>query len=160
MVYHWSQSWLRRICQSFASMAPGGSPLREWFQVVSMSFRWYLNHKIAGAICSPQAGLHHTHCPFSVDDGVAPASHSLWEWSVSTMPSLQVITDVQMRGLTEPHMWKWSILSQFHKGYVIHVWLFRCGQELRKWEYRKWSASCEWGNFPMLHCYAIQKVKP
>ena len=50
------------------------------------------------------------------------------------MFSLQVITDVQMRGLIKPNKWKWSILSQFHKGYVIHIWKFRYGQECRQWE--------------------------
>ena len=53
------------------------------------------------------------------------------------MSSLQVITDIQMRGLIKPHWWKCPILSQFHKGYLIHAWQFRYGQERREWEKRK-----------------------
>ena len=61
------------------------------------------------------AGLHHTHCSLSVDDGEALASYSLLKRSVSTMSILHVITDVQMRGLIKPHKWKRSILNQFMK---------------------------------------------
>ena len=50
------------------------------------------------------------------------------------MSSLQVITDVQMRGLIKPHKWKYPILSQFHEGYVTHVWQFRYRQGCRQWE--------------------------
>ena len=50
------------------------------------------------------------------------------------MSSLQVITDVQMRGLIKPHKWKCPIVSQFHKGYVTHARQFRYGQERRQWE--------------------------
>ena len=64
----------------------------------------------SGVICSPQAGLQYTHCPFSVDDGEALASYSLLKWSVSAMSSLQVIIDVQKRGLIWPHKWKCIIL--------------------------------------------------
>ena len=42
----------------------------------------------------------------------------------SAMSSSKVITDAQMRGLIKHHKWKCPILSQFHKGSVIHVWLF------------------------------------
>ena len=70
-------------------------------------------------------GLQHTHCPFSVDDGEAPASYPLLEWSVSAISSLDVIADVQMRGLIYPHKCNCPILSQFHDGYVIYVWHFR-----------------------------------
>ena len=65
---------------------------------------------MSGTICSPQAGLHHTRCPFPVDDGEAlAASQSLLEWSVSTMSSLQVFTDVQMRGLIYNGSTAWAI---------------------------------------------------
>ena len=46
------------------------------------------------------------------------------------MSSLQVIADVQMRGLIKPHKWKCPILCQFHEVYVIHVWQFRYGQSV------------------------------
>ena len=57
----------------------------------------------SGTICSPQAGLQHTHCPFSADDGEALASYSLLKWSISEMFSLHVITNVQTRGSIKPH---------------------------------------------------------
>ena len=50
------------------------------------------------------------------------------------MSSLQVITVIQMRGLTKPHKCQCPILSQFHEGYVIHVWQLRYGQERGQWE--------------------------
>ena len=50
------------------------------------------------------------------------------------MSSLQVITDIQMHGLTKPHKCQCPILSQFHEGYVIHVWQLRYGQERGQWE--------------------------
>ena len=61
---------------------------------------WHI--ETSGAICSPQAGLQHSHCPFSVDDGETLVSYSLLEWSVSAMSSLGVIIDVRMRGLLNP----------------------------------------------------------
>ena len=88
----------------------------------------------SGAICTPQIGLQHIHCPLFVDDGYALTSYSLLEWSVSAMSSLHLITDVQMRGLIKPHKWKCPIMSQFHEGYVIHVWHFRHGEERGEWE--------------------------
>ena len=91
------------------------------------------HNETSGAIYSPQAGLQHTHCPFSVDDGEALTSHSLLEWSVSAMSNLQMTTDVLMRGLIKPHKWKRPILSQFHDGYVTHVRQFRYGQERNEW---------------------------
>ena len=109
---HWSHRCLRRICQSLDSVIPGDSHLRGWFQVVPISCRRYLNHRIflcGTTICSPQAGLQHTHCPFPVDDGEALASQSLLEWSVSTRSSLQVFTDVQMRGLIYNGSTAWDI---------------------------------------------------
>ena len=54
-------------------------------------------------IRSPQAGLQHTHCPFSVDDVEALACYFLLEQSFSAMSSLQVVTDFQMHGLIKPH---------------------------------------------------------
>ena len=42
-------------------------------------------------------------------------SYSLLEWSVSAMSSLQMITDVRVRGLIKPHKWKCPILCQFMK---------------------------------------------
>ena len=71
--------------------------------------------------------MQHNHGPFSVDDGETLESYSLSEGSVSVMSSLQVFTDVQMRGLIKPHKWKCLILSQFHEGYVSHAWQFRYG---------------------------------
>ena len=50
------------------------------------------------------------------------------------MTRLQVITEVQMRGLIKPHTWKCPILGQFHGGYVIIVWQFWYGQERRQRE--------------------------
>ena len=46
------------------------------------------------------------------------------------MFSLQVIPDVSMYGFIKPHKWKCPIVSQFHEGYVIHVWPFRFGQRV------------------------------
>ena len=43
---HWSHWYLRRICQSFEGMVPGGSRLRWWFQVVPISCRRCLNYRI------------------------------------------------------------------------------------------------------------------
>ena len=37
---------LRRICQSFYGVVPGGSPLLGWFQVTQISCRRCLNHRI------------------------------------------------------------------------------------------------------------------
>ena len=61
-------------------------------------------------------------------------SYSLLEWSVSAISSLHVITDVQLHGLIKPHRWKCPILSEFHQGYMIHVWHFQYGQERGQWE--------------------------
>ena len=43
---HWSHRCLRRICQSIDGVVPLGSPLRGCFQVVTISCRQCLNHKI------------------------------------------------------------------------------------------------------------------
>ena len=86
------------------------------------------------AICSPQAGLKHTDCPFSVDDDVALASDFLLERRVSAMSSLQVVKGVYVRGWIKPHKWKCPILGQFHEGYVIPVCQFRYGQGQRQCE--------------------------
>ena len=102
---------LRRIWQSFDGVVPWGSALWWWFQVVPISCRRCLNHRIVvvwhietfGAICSPQAGLQHIQCPFSANDVEALTTHSLLEWSLSAMSMLQVITDAQMRGLITPN---------------------------------------------------------
>ena len=93
---------------------------------------WHI--ETSDAICIPLVGLQHTHCPFSVDDSEALASYSLLEWSVSTMSSLQVITDVQMHVLIKLHKWKCPILGQLHENFVNHIWQFWYGQERRKRE--------------------------
>ena len=122
---HWSHRCLRRICQSFEGVVPEGRALRGWFQVVPISCRRCLNHRVL--VCSTLKRLapsvvKHSHWPFSVDDGEALTSYSLLEWSVSAMSSLQVIGDVQMRGLIKPHKWKCPVLSQ-----LIKVTLFMSG---------------------------------
>ena len=91
---------------------------------------WHI--ETSGAICSPQAGLQHPNCPFSVNDGEALESYSLREWSFSVISSLQVIIDIQICGLIKPH--KCPILCQFPNSYVIYVWQFRYGQKRRQWE--------------------------
>ena len=112
--FYWSQISLGLICLSFDGVrVSGGGSLRRWFQVVPISCRRCLNTDF---LC------------------VALASYSLMERSVSAMSSLRVIIDVQMRGLIKPHYWNCPILSQFREIYVIHVWLFRYGQEQRQWE--------------------------
>ena len=95
------------------------NPVTVWFLVLThyvVGFRWLLcvahwHIEQSGAMCSPQAGLQHTHCSFSVEDGEALVSYSLLEWNVSAMSSLQVITDLQMRGLIKLHKWKFHILK-------------------------------------------------
>ena len=42
----WSHRCLRRICQSFDGVVPGGSPLCGWFQLIPISCRRCLNHSI------------------------------------------------------------------------------------------------------------------
>ena len=100
---------------------------------MSQPQNWCVWHiETSGA--SPQVGLQHTHRPFFVDDGEAPAKYSLFKWSIPALSSLHVITDVQMYGLIKPHEWKCTILRQFHEGDVIHIWPFRYDQERRQWE--------------------------
>ena len=88
------------------------------------------NIETSGAICSPQTGLQHPNCPFSVNDGETLESYSLSELSVSVIS--RVIIDIQICGLIKPH--KCPILCQFPNGYVIYVWQFRYGQKRRQWE--------------------------
>ena len=81
---------------------------------------WHI--EASDTICSPQAGLQHTHCPFSVDDGEALASYSLLEWGVFAMPSLQMITVGQMYGLMKPHKWKWVSVVWVTRGFLMSEW--------------------------------------
>ena len=184
---------------------------------------WHI--ETSGNICSPQDGLQHTHCAFSVNNGEALASHygdvimsmiasqitslmivysdadqrkhqsstslafargihrgpvnSPHKWPVtqkmfpfddvimSLFVGMKCSCNVQLTddyrhsdGLIKPHKWKCPILSQFHKGYIIHIWHFRYGQECRQWVDEMNSASCECGNFPAPHRWAMQKGRP
>ena len=64
---HRSHRCLSWICQSCESVVPIGHPLRGWVQVAPRSCRsqpqmccvWHI--ETSDAICSPQAGLQHTH---------------------------------------------------------------------------------------------------
>ena len=70
-------------------MVPIGPNLLQAMSQPQNSCVWHI--ETSAIICSPQAGLQHTHCPLSVDDGEALASHSLLDRSVSAMSSTQVM---------------------------------------------------------------------
>ena len=118
-----STAWFLGVATAW--VFPGGSDLLYTMSQPHNCCVWPI--ETCDAICSPQAGLLHTYCPFSVDDGEALGNYSLLEWSASAMSSLQMITYVQIFGLIKPHKGKCPILRQFHEGYVIYVWQFRCG---------------------------------
>ena len=118
LVFLWQLLWMVST-DPICVWGENANPVAVWFLDLAhyvVGFRWSLcvahwHIEQSGAMCSPQAGLQHTHCSFSVEDGEALASYSLLELNVSAMSSLQVITDVQMRGLINIHKWKYPILS-------------------------------------------------
>ena len=92
-------------------------PFSRWSQSL-----WCLNHRIVVcgtlkclAICNPQAGLKHTHCPFSVDDGEGPSKSFFigMKCEVCLQCPAYKITDVQTHCLfpPPPENWKCPILS-------------------------------------------------
>ena len=113
--------WLRMVC---VDIRPSWRPSVSATVLVD-GFHW--SQRCLGRICQSFDGAVPGGSPLG-------GCYSLLEWSASAIPSLQVITDIQMRGLIKPHKWKCLILIQFHGDYVIHVWQFRYGQERRQWE--------------------------
>ena len=160
---HWPHRCLRWTCQFFNDVVPGGSPQRGWLQMVPIFCRRCLNHEIVwhidtpGAIGSHQAGLQHTHCPFSVDDCETLAS-LFWNEVFLQCPAytwLQTFRCVvwwnPISENSESIPWRLSnpclVLLVWSRAYTMRV------EEIN-------SYSCEGGNFPASHCWVMQKVRP
>ena len=115
---------------------------------------WHI--ELSCAICSPQAALQHTHCPFSVDDSEALASHSLLKWSVATLSSLHVIT-FRCVFLLNP---KVQFRVDFMKDTLFMFGISAMVKSLDN-ESRLNGLCIPWrGNFSASHCWVMQKGRP